>query len=128
MTFEYLALDDVLNIHRAQIERYGGISGARDLGLIEAALMRPQSGYYTSLLEQAAALWESLAMNHGFVDGNKRIAFASAQIFLRMNGFSINAGQPAIIDFIYTHLELGSFRKDVIEAWLQENIMKRPTE
>jgi death on curing protein len=128
MTFEYLALDDVLNIHRAQIERYGGISGARDLGLIEAALMRPQSGYYTSLLEQAAALWESLAMNHGFVDGNKRIAFASAQIFLRMNGFSINAGQPAIIDFIYTHLELGSFRKDVIEAWLQENTMKRQTE
>lgn len=128
MTSEYLALDDVLSIHRAQIERYGGAYGVRDLGLIEAALMRPQTGYYPTLVEQAAALWESLAINHGFVDGNKRIAFACTQIFLRMNGHSINAGQPEIIDFIYSHLEFGTFRKDVLEVWLQDNIVKRPRE
>jgi death on curing protein len=128
MTFDYLALDDALSIHRAQIERYGGAKGVRDLGLIEAALTRPQTGYYGSLVEQAAALWESLAMNHGFVDGNKRVAFASMQIFLRMNSVSINASPPAIIDFIYKHLEAGSFCKDVLVAWLQENTNERPLE
>ena len=125
MSFGYLALDDVLSIHRAQIERFGGAQGVRDLGLIEAALMRPQTGYYSSLTEQAAALWESLAMNHGSIDGNKRVAFACAQVFLRMNGMTINAGQASVIAFIYEHLEAGTFRKDVIEAWLIDNTIQR---
>ncbi len=95
------------------------------MGLIDAALMRPQTGYYSSLTEQAAALWESLAMNHGFIDGNKRVAFACAQVFLRMNGMTINAGQASVIAFIYGHLEAGTFRKDVIEAWLIDNTIQR---
>jgi death on curing protein len=126
MKFEYLTLDDVLSIHRAQIERFGGAHGVRDLGLLEAALMRPQTGYYHSLIEQAAALWESLAMNHVFIDGNKRVAFASTQIFLRMNGVSIGAGQSPIIEFIYSHLEAGTFGKNMIETFLRENTIQRP--
>ena len=62
---EYLALDDVLYIHAEQLRLFGGAQGVRDRGLIESALLRPQTGYYADLIEQAAALWESLAMNHG---------------------------------------------------------------
>ena len=68
---EYLALDDALYIHAEQLRLFGGAQGVRDLGLIESALLRPQTGYYADLIEQAAALWESLAMNQR--DGNKRV-------------------------------------------------------
>jgi death-on-curing protein len=69
------------------INRYGGSAGVRDMGALEAALYRPQSGYYEDVIQQAAALWESLSQNHPFVDGNKRIAFAAMDIFLRIGGF-----------------------------------------
>ncbi len=82
----YLTLDEVLRIHELLISEFGGASGVRDHGLIESALLRPQTGYYADLIEEAAALWESLAMNHGFIDGNKRVAYACLEIFLQMNG------------------------------------------
>lgn len=114
----YLRLEDALYIHEEQIRLFGGAEGIRDLGLIEAALLRPQTGYYPSILEEAAALWESLAMNHGFVDGNKRVAFACTDIFLGLNGFEINSTPDVIIEFIYDHLEAGTFTKDVLHSWL----------
>jgi len=64
-------------MHADQVERYGGSHGVRDQGLLEAALYRPQTGYYADLIEEAAALWESLAQNHPFIDGDKRTAFAA---------------------------------------------------
>ena len=115
---EYLTLDEVLRIHEVLIETFGGASGVRDLGLIESALLRPQTGYYADLIEEAAALWESLAMNHGFVDGNKRVAFACVELFLASNGAGITASNDEIIAFIYQHLEGGTFRKPVLEDWL----------
>jgi hypothetical protein len=69
---EYITLDEALRIHEVLIQEFGGAQGVRDLGLLESALLRPQTGYYANLIEEAAALWESLAMNHPFVDGNKR--------------------------------------------------------
>lgn len=78
---DYLTLAEVLAIHADQIERYGGSHRVRDLGLLEAALYRPQTGYYADLFEQAAALWESLPQNHPFIDGNKRAAFAATYTF-----------------------------------------------
>lgn len=92
--------------------------GVRDLGLIEVALLRPQTGYYADLIEEAAALWESLAMNHGFIDGNKRVAYACLELFLQLNGIDVAADNDEIERFIYHHLEAGSFRKDALEAWL----------
>jgi death-on-curing protein len=71
---DYLTVVEVLAIHDDQIERYGGASGLRDRGLLEAAIFRPQTGYYADLIEEAAALWESLSQNHPFIDGNKRTA------------------------------------------------------
>ncbi|MEL6922284.1 MAG: Fic family protein [Pseudomonadota bacterium] len=82
----YLTLDDALYVHAEQIRVFGGSAGIRDKGLIEAALLRPQTGYYDGLLDEAAAMWESLAMNHGFTDGNKRVAFACVDVFLELNG------------------------------------------
>lgn len=117
----YLTLDEALRIHQRLLEAFGGAAGVRDLGLIESALLRPQTGYYADLIEEAAALWESLAMNHGFVDGNKRVAYACTELFLQLNGFDIVPGNKTIEKFIYSHLEAGTFRKDVIEPWLRHN-------
>ena len=119
---EYLTLEDALYIHAEQLRLFGGAEGVRDLGLIESALLRPQTGYYADLVEQAAALWESLAMNHGFIDGNKRVAFACLDIFLGLNGARLEAEPDAVIAFIYRHLEVGTFRKPVLEEWLRSHV------
>ena len=117
----FLDMEDVLELHRAQLARFGGAAGIRDAGLIEAALARPQSGYYGDLIEEAASLWESLTMNHGFVDGNKRVGFAAVYVFLRVNGITIKADADVTLRFILDALESGSFRKEVLESWLRKN-------
>lgn len=117
----YLTLEDALYIHAEQLRLFGGAPGIRDLGLVESALLRPQTGYYSGVIEEAAALWESLAMNHGFVDGNKRVAFGCLDIFLGLNNHEITATPDEIIDFIYRNLEAGTFRKDVLQTWLLDN-------
>lgn len=122
----YLTLSDALQVHRNLIRDFGGASGVCDHGLIASALLRPQTGYYSDLVEEAAALWESLAMNHGFVDGNKRVAFACVDLFLAANEASLEAEEPEVIVFIYHHLESGTFRKDVLDAWLRPRV-KLPT-
>ena len=118
-------MEDVLKIHVRQIERFGGLGGVRDPGLVEAGLMRPRGGYYRDILEEAAALWESLTMNRGFVDGNKRIGLACAYTFLSVNGYQITASSDQLQSFIYANLEAGTFDKDTIDAWLRDNTEKR---
>lgn len=121
----YLTLDDVYHIHDMLLAAHGGATGVRDAGLIEAALLRPQTGYYKDTIEEAAALWESLAMNHGFIDGNKRIGFAVMDIFLDLNDYSITASQQEAETFIYSNLEAGTFNKDTLDAWLRDNTVRR---
>src|SRR5260370_42240613 len=96
---DYLTVAEVLATHADQIERYGGSPGVRDQGLLEAALYRPQTGYYGDLIEEAAALWESLAQNQSFVDGNKRTAFAAMYTFLAINGLYLTAGAGRTLPF-----------------------------
>jgi len=120
----YLTLDEVLDMHEDQIIVFGGSSGIRDRGLIEAALLRPQTGYYSDLIEEAAALWESLAMNHGFVDGNKRVALAASEVFLEANGYLITASNDEMLKFIIGHLEAGTFNKDNVDRWLRNHVVK----
>ena len=117
----YLTLDEALRIHDVLIDRFGGARGVRDHGLLESALLRPQTGYYADLIEEAAALWESLAINHSFIDGNKRVAFAVVDLFLMLNGREIVPADDVIVAFIYRHLEAGTFAKDVLDAWLRAN-------
>lgn len=88
---EYLTALEILALHQVLLEHYGGAPGIRDMGAVEAAVFRPQCGYYDNIVEEAAALLESLLMGHPFVDGNKRTAFAACDIFLRMNGQNLQA-------------------------------------
>ena len=87
----YLALDEAVEIHTRLVQRFGGTAGIRDLGLLESALFRPRTGYYEDIAEMAAALFESLLMNHPFVDGNKRTAMMAAHTFLFKNGYRVEA-------------------------------------
>lgn len=116
---DYLTLVEVLAIHQDQIERYGGAFGLRDPGLLQAALYRPQTGYYADLIEQAAALWESLAQNHPFIDGNKRTAFAVTYTFLAINGGDVQADPDQTFTFIAQAHETGRFNFDHLVDWLR---------
>jgi death-on-curing protein len=117
---EYLATADALFFHQQRIERYGGARGVRDVGALESALHRPQTGYYDTLIHEAAALLESLVQNHPFVDGNKRVAFAVVDVFLRINGFTIGASPTAIYKRMINLLEEGTFDMAHLVPWLQE--------
>ena len=101
---DYPTLHEVLAIHAEAIKVYGGSNGVRDIGAIEAALFRPQSGYYADIIEEAAALMESLLINHPFVDGNKRVAFASCHVFLDINGYRLDADPQWLYDRILHRL------------------------
>lgn len=118
---DHLTIADVLAIHADQIDRYGGSPGLRDAGLLEAALFRPQTGYYADVIEEAAALWESLGQNHPFIDGNKRTAFAAAYTFLVINGIELQASADETYAFIAQLYESNAFRFDALERWLRAN-------
>jgi death on curing protein len=117
---EYVTTADALFFHRLLIERYGGATGVRDVGALESALHRPQTGYYETIIHEAAALLESFVQNHPFVDGNKRVAFAVADVFLRVNGHSINADSNAIYDYLMKLFEERSFDMEHLVPWLQD--------
>ncbi len=117
---EYLTTADALFFHQQLIDRYDGAPGVRDVGALESALHRPQTGYYDTLIHEAAALLESLVQNHPFVDGNKRVAFAVVDVFLRINGFTITASSAAIYNRMIKLLEAGTFDMEHLVPWLQE--------
>ena len=117
---EYPTTADALFFDQQLIERYGGARGVRDVGALESALHRPQTGYYDTLIHEAAALLESLVQNHPFVDGNKRVAFAVVDVFLRINGFTITASSTAIYKRMINLLEEGTFDIEHLVPWLQE--------
>ena len=115
----YLALQDVLGIHDLQLTHFGGASGVRDPGQLEAALFRPQTGYYADLIAEAAALWESLSQNHPFIDGNKRTAFAAMHVFLLINGLGLKVSAQDSIPFVTGLYETRNFRFEELEIWLR---------
>lgn len=91
----FLTLPEVLALHDDQNFCFGGTSGLRDVGLLESALAQPQATFggellHATIYEQAAAYLFHLAMNHPFLDGNKRTAFAVMDAFLRLNGYQLN--------------------------------------
>jgi len=120
---DYLTVADVLGMHTILMQRYGGAGGVRDPGALEAALFRPQTGYYSDIIAEAAALLESLAINHPFVDGNKRIAFAATDVFLRINGWCLKRQPMVIHTEMLDMLETGTFDIAHLEPWLREFAM-----
>jgi len=119
---EYLTVAEVYRMQHGLIELFGGIQGVRDKGAVEAAVFRPQTGCYNSIEEEAAALMESLANNHGFLDGNKRIAFTAADVFLRRNGFYIEVEGLDGHAFIVGSMERHEFRFALILDWIRQHI------
>jgi len=116
---QYLSLDEVLEIHAVLIDRYGGAEGVRDKGLLESALYRPKTGYYTDLVEMAAALFESLMNNHPFVDGNKRVAFFSTDVFLRLNGHKMEVEPKAAHAFLMGLFESNNCNLEHLAPWIR---------
>lgn len=118
-TVQFLSLDELLVIHERLIERFGGAQGIRDKGMLESALFRPQTGYYESLEEMATAFFESLLINHPFVDGNKRVAFFATDVFLRLNGWKIQLNSIDAHAFLMERFETGTANFDHLLPWLR---------
>ncbi len=118
----YPTLEETIELHKRLIDRFGGKGGVRDLGLLESALMRPQTGYYKTLTLQAAALLQSLTQNHAFIDGNKRVAFATTAIFLRMNGYRLKIDPDNGESFIIDEVIKNKVTIEVISKWLEKHM------
>jgi death on curing protein len=119
---DYLTVAEIYRMQHRLIELFGGLHGVRDHGAVEAAVFRPQIGYYNSIEEEAAALMESLGNNHGFHDGNKRIAFTAADVFLRRNGFYIEVDAETGHAFTYGSMDRHEFRFAQILEWIRQHI------
>lgn len=125
----YLTLGEVVSLHRAVVAATGGADGIRDLGGLESALAQPKATFdavdlYPTTIDKAGVLAFGLAMNHPFVDGNKRIAHAAMAVFLELNGFSIEA---SIVEQEQIMLDLaaGKMTREVLTVWLAGHVISR---
>lgn len=127
-TPKFIALSVVLAIHDDQIASFGGTPGLRDEGLLRSALAQPQASFDGQLLhptiaEQAAAYLYHLAMNHPFLDGNKRTAFAVMDTFLRLNGYSLNLPNDRTYQLVMQVVE-SRMSKDELSNYLNKSLIK----
>ena len=122
----YLALAEVVDLHRRLLEATGGAAGMRDLDALESALAQPKmtlagSDLYPTLTEKAAALGFSLVGNHPFVDGNKRVGHAAMETFLVLNGAEIDASldeqERVVLDLAAGRLDRGQ-----LADWLRQHL------
>ena len=125
MNPKFLTLDDALEVHRDQIERYGGTLGVRDNGLLESALAAPQSGFggnylHADLFEMASAYLFHLVQNHPFLDGNKRVGAAAALTFLVMNGIETKIPNQALVQMVLSVAQ-GRTEKMAIADFFRQN-------
>src|SRR5208282_5172056 len=90
----------------------------RDKALLQSAIFRPQRGYYSGIIEEAAVLMESLANNHAFIDGNKRISFVMTDVMLRANGYFLDVEPEEAHKFITEAMERNGFRFPMIRDWI----------
>ena len=119
---KYLTVNEVIVIHEYLIDEFGGSSGIRDLAALESALARPQIGHYKNLEEESVALMESLAINHPFIDGNKRVSFFITDVFLRLNGYYIDCDSQSAHNFFMELFESNKFRFKYLLPWLKKHI------
>jgi death-on-curing protein len=117
----------VLKIHERQIERFGGTPGIRDEGLLESALAQPQVTFggellQTTIYEQAAAYLYHIGMNHPFIDGNKRTAFAAMDTFLRLNGYSLNLTDEQAYTLVM-QVAQGRMSKVEVSTYLEQSVV-----
>ena len=121
----FLSLGEVLALHRRILAESGGRLGVRDLGAIASALSQPRVSVggedaYPTLVDKAAALGYSLIRNHGFFDGNKRIAHAAMEVFLVLNGMELRASVEEQERFMLS-LAAGEVSREGLADWLRSN-------
>ena len=124
----YLTLGEVLALHRRILAESGGRPGLRDLSAIASALSQPKVSVggqdaYPTLVDKAAALGFSLIRNHGFIDGNKRIAHAAMEIFLVMNGMELRASVDEQEQFMLA-LAAGNVSREALAEWLRSHVVQ----
>jgi death on curing protein len=120
----YLSLEQVLALHRAQIDEYGGAHGLREVGGLESAVARPQMTFggedlYKDVPDKAAALWHSLVMNHPFIDGNKRIGAMAAEFFLGLNGIDLSATDEELVEITLATAR-GEMSAEALAIWIRQ--------
>lgn len=125
-TPEFVPKSDVLDIHKRQIERFGGLGGIRDDGLLDSALAQPQATFFGELLHptiptQAAAYLYHLAKNHPFLDGNKRTAFATMIAFLSMNSYELNMTEEQAYNMVM-QVAQSQMTKEELSSFLEQHI------
>ncbi len=124
----YPTVAETIETHRLLIEEFGGLHGIRDTGLLESAVLRPQNGYYSNLIEEASALMESLANNHAFLDENKRISFVMTDAMLRANGYFLDVEPCESHKLITEAMEKNGFRFPMILDWIASIVKPLPAE
>ena len=116
-------------IHNILIDKFGGSKGTRDIGLLESALARPfatfdRNDLYPTSIEKAAAILESIAINHPFIDGNKRTAYTLMRLVLLEDDFDIAASQEEKYNLVIS-VSTGKYRFDEIKSWIKTNLKKK---
>lgn len=126
----YLTTDEVIRLHDMLIQQSDGRPGIIDRGLVDSAVYQPQATFggqelCPTLAEKAAALGFSLALNHAFQDGNKRVAHAAMEAFLVLNGHELNAGVDEQ-EAVFLRLAAGALSRDDFLAWVQQHLVPLP--
>ena len=126
MPRQFLTIGQVIHIHDELVREFGGAFGIRDEGALASAVARPRTGYYDSLAAEAAALMESLFNNHPFVDGNKRTATASTEVFLNLNGYYIDCDDFEAYEFFMDIFSERAVRFANLLPWLEDHLSPLP--
>lgn len=131
MEIVFLSREELLDIHRDQIERYGGSHGIRDPGLLDAAMAMPESGFgekylHADIFEMAAAYLYHLTQNHPFVDGNKRVGAMAAYTFLHLNGYDLDESLEDDLEALVLSIASGKSGKPEASIFLKNHATRRP--
>jgi len=123
-----ISIKEVEIIHNILIDKFGGSKGIRDKGLLESALSRPFATFnnkdlYSTPVEKASAILESIVINHPFVDGNKRTAYTLMRLILLENELDLVASQDEKYNFVIS-ISTGEYRFEEIKKWIQTNLKK----
>jgi len=125
MSWRYVDIAEVYEIHKAIIKQAGAKASIRDFALLHSAVERPKATYeeqdlYPTVFSKAAALLQSLCLNHPFTDGNKRTAWISTKRFLRINGYHLKAERMDATDFM-VWVDNSKPELPKISSWLRKH-------
>jgi death-on-curing protein len=118
----YPKAEEIILVHARLIAAFGGSLGLRDRGALEAAIARPQSGYYQDVIQQAAAMWGSLSQNHPFVDGNQCVAVTVTAAFLKVNGHELDFDDLEAYSRLMELYETGKMCAAELDQWLRAHV------